>query len=960
MTGGKSGAGDQRFVTTTLPLLLGAGGVLLYLVTLNHWISLQSLATVARVSGWLWQPEVGQPLTILVLYPFHWLPAAWVPLGLNLFHAVCAAVALALLARSVALVRYDLPPPKGFGKSTPSKILSTPAAWMPPVLAVVLCGLQLSFWEHATSSSGEMIDLLLFASVVRCVLEFRIDQNESWLLRAALAYGVGMANNWVMVGYFPVFLIAAVRARGLGAFFVGRFWLRMALWGAAGLSLYLLLPTVQHFSSHGQLEFWPALKTYLKSQKDALHVWRSPALRTLMLASLLPFLLLSIPWKSHSVQLSDDSRLGVFLIRATGHFAHAVFFAASLWLAFDPPFSPQAVNPGMPMLTFYYMSALVGGYCAGYFLLFDAGGVRRTVGQLAIAVTWFLLCALPLLLVARNLGVILSTNGPLLHDFAKAVYGDLPPGKSVVLVDDWKEVILLQGEANARRVEKQPILLDTASLASVRYQAAMARQFESRWPMPVPANRVEVVRPGKILKLISAFRAHEPVIYLDPAFNFLLERFTQEPLGFVRALEPRPARETASQTLSVSTVATNEQIWQKRWQDTLRNLSRRTLEQSNSGAGWFGTMFVTAGLKSHRNLTVHFLGAVSSRALDYWGVQMRRAGRPAEAATWFQRAIELNPDNLAARINLEYHQRCQQGDCARLNAPAIRRQFATLFGQGEHWGEVLIRDGPVDEPTFLFRSGRVLLATGNSRQAAGDFARSAELAPEWPAPKIWLAQSCLELQNFESVLELTEAVQAANPPEAGTPLAQLLYCRTMALRGLGRTNEATACIEGFLGRYRTNSEVLSTAADLYGQGGQYEQQLSLLEQLLERDPARSELLMKRGIAELKLSQYETAIGTLTKALSLTPSDGDARLSRAVAYLGTDQLDAARGDYEALLGKPETSGDALFGLGTIAWRQQNTNSAIQFYQQYLSNAIPRSPQYALAAERLEQLKKPAKR
>jgi len=56
------------------------------------------------------------------------------------------------------------------------------------VLAVLVCGLQLTFWEHATVGSSEMLDLLMFAYVVRCLLEFRIAGRDSWLFRAAFVY----------------------------------------------------------------------------------------------------------------------------------------------------------------------------------------------------------------------------------------------------------------------------------------------------------------------------------------------------------------------------------------------------------------------------------------------------------------------------------------------------------------------------------------------------------------------------------------------------------------------------------------------------------------------------------------------------------------------------------------------------------------------------------------------------
>src|SRR5437879_1448209 len=137
------------------------------------------------------------------------------------------------------------------------------------VLAVIICGLQLTFWEHATSASPAMLNLLVFAYVIRCVLEFRIDQRESWLTRAAFVYGLGITNNWAMIGFFPILLAALIWIRGLN-FFNLRFLGRMFLCGLAGLLLYLLLPLAQSHSEIAPVPFWQALKANLGSQAGVL------------------------------------------------------------------------------------------------------------------------------------------------------------------------------------------------------------------------------------------------------------------------------------------------------------------------------------------------------------------------------------------------------------------------------------------------------------------------------------------------------------------------------------------------------------------------------------------------------------------------------------------------------------------------------------------------------------------
>src|SRR5207249_3907737 len=268
---------EKKFVRAVLPWLVAAGALVFYLGTLNHWVSFNSLLPVAKVSGWTWQPELYAPLYWLVTSPLRWLPARVIPLALNLFSAVCGALTLALLARSVALLPHDRTDAQRQKVRSPSGILTAGSAWLPPVLAAIVCGLQLTFWENATAASGgsfplasnETFDLLLFAYIIRNLLEFRLDQRETWLIRASLVCGASMTNNWAMIGFFPLFIAALVWMRGL-SFFNARFLTQMALWGLAGLSLYFLLPL---WGSHGDIApvpFWPALRANLHAQENIL------------------------------------------------------------------------------------------------------------------------------------------------------------------------------------------------------------------------------------------------------------------------------------------------------------------------------------------------------------------------------------------------------------------------------------------------------------------------------------------------------------------------------------------------------------------------------------------------------------------------------------------------------------------------------------------------------------------
>ena len=201
----------KSFVPRFLPWLLTAAALLVYLVTFNHWISIYNLTVVARTSGWVWQPEIYNPVNLVVTSPFRWLPVALIPPALNIFSAICAAVTLGLLARSVALLPHDRTDAQRRRERGPFSIISTRHAWLPPVFAVMVCGLQLTFWEFATNYTGDIVSLLMFAFVIWSVLEYRLDEREGRLFLAAFVYGAAMTSDWAAVAFFPALIATLIQ-----------------------------------------------------------------------------------------------------------------------------------------------------------------------------------------------------------------------------------------------------------------------------------------------------------------------------------------------------------------------------------------------------------------------------------------------------------------------------------------------------------------------------------------------------------------------------------------------------------------------------------------------------------------------------------------------------------------------------------------------------------------------------
>ncbi len=353
-----------NFAVRHLPWLLGAGMLLVYLLTLNHWVTLQNVIQVATVSGWTWQPQLTSPLLFLVELPFHLLPKAGTPIMLNLFSAVCGSLALVMLARSIAILPHDRTETERQRERSDFSFLTGNLAIYPPILAVVLLGLQLSFWESATSFTGESFDLLIFAGVIWQLLEYRLDEAPGRLYLSAFVFGAGMAESWVFVGYFPVFLTAVIWLRKLD-FFNLQFLARLTWSGLAGILLLFLLPVIAVFSGQYHLSLWQALHPALLADWSVIasvsneYMWHQLAL--LSVSTLLPVLVFSIRWSSN---FGDSSAAGTTLVNYLFYFIHAVFFTMCVWVMFDPPLSPRKAGLeifpfwGAPGLTLYYLAAL--------------------------------------------------------------------------------------------------------------------------------------------------------------------------------------------------------------------------------------------------------------------------------------------------------------------------------------------------------------------------------------------------------------------------------------------------------------------------------------------------------------------------------------------------------------------------------------------------------------------------
>jgi tetratricopeptide (TPR) repeat protein len=979
---------EKKLLRAILPWLVAAVALVLYLVTLNHWVSLSSLQQVSRVSGWTWQPELTAPVFWLVTFPFRWLPAHTVPLALNLFAAICAALTLALLTRSVALLPHDRSLKQRQKEHSAFALLSIPAAWVPPVLAAMVCGLQLSFWENGTVASADMFDLLLLAYAVRCVLEYRIADRESWLLRASLAFGLGMTNNWAMAGFFPAFLVTLVWIKGL-RFFDLRFLARMGLCGLAGLALYFVLPLVAWLGDGASVPFWSALKFNLASQRYALlslfRFCNQNRVEGLLLAlpTLVPLIIIGIRWPSFS---GDTSKLGIALATLIFHLVHGLFLCVLVWIALNPPFTPRSRGYG-PFLSYYYLGALSVGYCSGYFLLLFRGKPQRgrrispnvrLLNNVISGAIWLLLLLAPAALVYRNLPQIRITNGPVLKHFAALMAEALPPKRAVLLSDDPRRLMLLHAYAVRSGRGEEDLFLDTAALASPDYHRFLAKKYPRVWESNPPKSIVQRADPILLLRLISPLVQANDVYYLHPSFGYYFEFYYPETHGLVYKLVPYSTNLLFAPLPNSELIAENESFWAKTDKQALQPLEAVIAPpRGGKGPGILKNLMEQAHLTKESNSDVATVAGFYSRALDYWGVEMQKSGQLTNAAAHFERALDLNPDNLVAQVNFE----CNKNLLARRkSAVQVSKSIEDQFGKYRKWDDILSENGPFDEPNFCYEQGRVLVGSNLYRQAAAQFDRVITLAHENIVARIWLGQLYIISAMPSQALKLVNQVH--DDPElskvAQTNRVELLFVEASAHLALEDVRGAEGAVQAALRQNSGDADLLATAMQVYMKYGSYfdnllatktgsdtntyaqmrygcySNALMAVEQQLTAAPTNMNVLINKGFICMQIGAYDQAIPPLTKVLAMDTTNSSARLNRAIAYLRGDKLEAAQRDYEVLQKAFPSAFQIYYGLGEVAWRKNDTNAAIRNYQFYLANAHTNTAEARLVSARLKEL------
>lgn len=937
------------------PLQVALGALVLYGLTLSHGVTLNSLPLNAKIAGWDWRPMASHPLVWLLTLPLRLLPAAGLAVGINLFSVACATVTLGILARSMELLPWCRP-------------LATLKGWnarLPLLLAVTACGLEFNFWQAATTATGEMLDLLLLAAAIWCLLEYRVGKDARWLNASACIWGLGMAENWVMLLTLPLFVGALVWLLKF-RFFKVHFILAMTGLGVAGFSIYALLPMMNGLLPGSPWNLHYAWAGSLKETKNvlvsiyvgfwAMHRMVTFAVVLFFLIPVLAFLMRFGDEDTKNKSPLDQTLIWIFRGMRVGLLLFCV------WLAFDVNFGPRQlvarqIHVTLPLLTFDYLDAMCMGYLAGNLLLIqhhDGSRRRRTIfrqlGQwlerAAAPLFTALLAVVALGLGARNLPAIMLPNRQPLIQFGDLALHSLPPGGGIVL-SDYPEMLEVFQAAQARSRDKQDWLpVDTESLPTYNYRARLERLRAGNWL--ATTNRHDLM-PSEMLQLMDRLAQTNRIYYLHPSFGYYFEWFYQEPTGSVYELKPLPAHAIDPPRLTAEAIRQSERIWDDLTSqfDLLQRAGTPTEPPLVKSVEKFFRL--ENGVPDQISLLKDWY----SMSLDGWGVELQRNDCLPAAQRRFSQALELNTNNWVARINLYCNTNLQGGIKMTL---ADATDFAGQLGSIDKLVLLIGRLGPVDYPGFCLVLGAVYQKSGLPRQAMQQFGRADDLVPDALAPQFALAGLAASYGMPDRALEWINHLRDAAkkmPPNADMDARLALGEAGVWLSQTNRTR-AVNVLQSAVQQHPDDAQTLIQISQMYVAFGDFTNAQQLVTRLLDREPDNVSALLIQSVIFLQTSHADLAIPVFNHVLSLTNLP-DVKLNRAIAYIRTGNYTAARSDCLDLDNSLPKCYAAEYRLAQIAVLAHDTNQAEHYLQLCLTNAPPETPLWREVHARLQTLK-----
>jgi len=679
----------SRYVGLLLGLLAGA----VYLLTLSRGpFPGESASLIATHSGLAPQITDANPFWSAFVWVLVHIPIYSLAARLNIFSAICGAMAVGLLYRVVFDAVYN-----NIDESTTDRTTAATAAQLAGISAALFLAFCIPFWYVSNRAHTASFDVLLLLTATHIMAGYMHDSSRRRILLFAFVYGLGTVEFATFITLAPVFLIG----------------LLAMLWEKHQLNITILVKLAACYCAGLLLYAIAAWHFYLSDgygllQLHGFHeiLWNAWYNQYFLIAHSLPrqgWLLVAItgiiPWFACLLVarrgLNADNEWGTFIM-------HLAMTAIALMLLFDIKISPwRLLGTRKVLVTPYVLMASVYGYLVAYWYLLPKtlGVAERPVqtwltkwlGPIIISPAIIAVCATPFL----NLGDADARPAKAINDYARTVIRNMD-GRTLLVSDGQlpDDVLLIA----AHDIGKRITLIDASLGSSEAYMRYVGGFFTS----PRLKSMAQVGMTPLLLELFAT----------DRDIDSKAAVFSMPDLWLSSGMNPVPNKTTFLGTRDIHGI----------------NADRLFLEHQNFWADITPALQKAAACKTPivPILAANLLRHASLAANDL-GVLLADLGHTNDAFAAYTRARELCPKNICALLN--QYSMINEGYQTDM-AATIRKQFDGLIQASKDDKQFYIRPftrffGYISSPEAFAsygwawtRSASPALAIANMKKAA--------------------------------------------------------------------------------------------------------------------------------------------------------------------------------------------------------------------------------------------------
>jgi tetratricopeptide (TPR) repeat protein len=313
-----------------------------------------------------------------------------------------------------------------------------------------------------------------------------------------------------------------------------------------------------------------------------------------------------------------------------------------------------------------------------------------------------------------------------------------------------------------------------------------------------------------------------------------------------------------------------------------------------------------------------FSGIPACDLLNNLGVSHSQKGAYAQAATFYQQALQRCPDQASVLLNrgfdalLQRQPEAAQRDFARVSASPVARYGQALMRvlRQDHARAVTDLAAVLEQQPQAWQA---LLMRGNSRFALGqylaateDFTAVLKINPDYYPAYAQRAASHFRSEEFaESVADYTRYLEY-------TPgSADIFEFRARAWFRQGKYLRALVDFEKALERAPERQLLNFNLASAHASLRNYPEAIRFYQRYLAQAPTDAEAWYYLGNVQTYASLYPEAVASYTRSLTLEPGRQKALFNRATVYTQLKKYTEALADYDAFLQAFPEDGQTYF-------------------------------------------------